>query len=106
MESRAFPAFTYDPSAGTDWASRFSLAANRRPISTGRCSALDYEDAEQQRVSETVAFTLVDFLACDPRCAKHFARVPRAKWTADLVPVGRIPDARAEGPRRTTCRAC
>ena len=26
-------------------------------------------------------------MACDPRCAKHFARVPRAKWTADLVPV-------------------
>jgi hypothetical protein len=25
MESRIFPAFTYDPSAGTDWASRFSL---------------------------------------------------------------------------------
>ena len=25
MESRAFPAFTYDPAAGGDWASRFSL---------------------------------------------------------------------------------
>ena len=48
---------------------------------------LDYEDAETQQVSETVAFTLVDFAACDPRCAKYFAKVPRAKWTADLVPV-------------------
>ena len=28
MESRAFPAFTYDPSAGPDWASRFYLEAN------------------------------------------------------------------------------
>ena len=28
MDSRAFPAFTYDPSAGSDWASRFDLQAN------------------------------------------------------------------------------
>ena len=28
MESRAFPAFTYDPSAGPNWASRFYLEAN------------------------------------------------------------------------------
>ena len=27
-ESRAFPAFSYDPSAGADWASRFSFDAN------------------------------------------------------------------------------
>ena len=48
---------------------------------------LDYEDAEQQLVSETVAFTLVDFAATDPRCAKYFAKIPREKWTADLLPV-------------------
>ena len=58
-----------------------------KPISIGRSQRLDYEDEEQQRVSETVAFTLVDFAACDPRCAKYFAKVPRAKWTADLLPV-------------------
>ena len=28
MESRAFPAFMFDPSAGTDWASRFDLGTN------------------------------------------------------------------------------
>jgi ferredoxin len=48
---------------------------------------VDYEDAEQQLISENVAFTLVDFAACDPRCAKYFAKVPRAKWSADLLPV-------------------
>jgi ferredoxin len=86
-ESRAFPAFTYDPSAGPDWASRFSLYANSQIDLDWPLQRLDYEDAEQQLVSETVAFTLVDFAACDPRCAKHFAKVPRAKWTADLLPV-------------------
>ena len=49
--------------------------------------SLDYEDAEQQRLTETVAFTLVDFAATDPRCARYFVQVPRAKWTDDLLPV-------------------
>ena len=86
-ESRVFPAFTYDPSAGPDWASRFSLHANSQIDLDWPQQRLDYEDEEQQLVSETLAFTLVDFAACDPRCARHFAKVPRPKWTADLVPV-------------------
>jgi hypothetical protein len=86
-ESRAFPAFSYDPSAGADWASRFSLDANGQVDLDWPVQRLDYEDAEQQLVSETVAFTLVDFAATDPRCAKYFAKVPREKWTADLLPV-------------------
>ncbi len=86
-ESRAFPAFVYDPSAGPDWASRFTLHGNSQIDLDWPQQRFDYEDEEQQLVSETLAFTLVDFAACDPRCAKHFAKVPRAKWTADLVPV-------------------
>jgi hypothetical protein len=86
-ESRAFPAFTHDPSAGADWASRFSLDGNSQIDLDWPQAQFDYEDAEQQLVSEALAFTLVDFAASDPRCARHFARVPRTKWTADLVPV-------------------
>ena len=85
-ESRVFPAFTYNPSAGSDWASRFSLAGNSQIDLDWPQQQLEYEDAEQQLVSESVDFTLVDFAACDLRCAKHFAKVPRTKWTADLVP--------------------
>ncbi len=86
-ESRAFPAFTYDPSAGPDWASRFSLSGNSQVDADWPLQSLDYEDAEQQRLTETVAFTLVDFAATDPRCARYFVQVPRAKWTDDLLPV-------------------
>ncbi len=86
-ESRAFPTFVYDPSAGADWASRFSLATNSQVDVDWPVQRVDYEDAEQQLISENVAFTLVDFAACDPRCAKYFAKVARAKWTADLMPV-------------------
>ncbi len=86
-ESRAFPSFVYDPSAGTDWALRFSLQTNSQVDVDWPVQRVDYEDAEQQLISENVAFTLVDFAACDPRCAKYFAKVARAKWTADLLPV-------------------
>lgn len=86
-ESRAFPAFIYNPSAGTDWAERFSLAANSQLDLDWPAHRLDYEDADLQLVSENLAFTAVDFAACDPRCAKYFAKVPREKWDADMVPV-------------------
>ena len=86
-ESRAFPAFIYDPSAGTNWAARFSLAANSQLDLDWPTQRFDYEDTDQQLVSETLAFTAVDFAACDPRCAKYFAKVPREKWNADMVPV-------------------
>ena len=86
-ESRAFPSFVYDPSAGPDWASRFSLDGNSQIDLDWPQQRFDYEDAEQQLMSENLAFTPVDFAACDPRSAKHFAKVPRTKWTADLVPV-------------------
>lgn len=86
-ESRAFPSFVYDPSAGPGWASRFSLDGNSQIDLDWPQQRFDYEDAAQQLISEDLAFTLVDFVACDPRRAKHFAKVPRTKWTADLVPV-------------------
>src|ERR1022692_3867923 len=54
-ESRAFPSFTYDPSAGADWASRFFLGANSQVDLDWPSQRLDYEDAETQQVSETVA---------------------------------------------------
>jgi len=89
MQSRAFPAFTYDPAAGTDWASRFSLDQNPQPEADWPASAFGYEDEAHQGVSEQLAFTFVDFVACDPRYARHFAIVPRAEWNGSLVPVDR-----------------
>ena len=88
MESRAFPAFTYDPSAGPDWATRFCLDANPQVDSDWPAQSFAYEDQEHQRLSENLLFTLVDFVACDRRYARHFARVPRAKWNGSMVPVG------------------
>jgi hypothetical protein len=87
MESRAFPAYAYDPSAGPNWASRFHLGANSRVEADWPVMTFGYEDQNHQRVSVEAAFTFVDFVACDQRHAGHFARVPREKWTAKMIPI-------------------
>jgi hypothetical protein len=87
MESRAFPAFTYDPSAGPNWASRFYLEANSQVELDWPIQGFAYEDEQHQRVSEDLAFTLVDFVASDRRYASHLARVPREKWNGSMIPV-------------------
>lgn len=87
MESRVFPAFTYDPSAGPNWASRFYLEANPQVDLDWPIQGFVYEDEQHQRVSEDLAFTLVDFVAGDRRYAKHLARVPREQWNGSMIPV-------------------
>jgi hypothetical protein len=85
MESRAFPAFSYDPSAGPDWADRFCVAANTQVEQDWPVQVFAYEDEQHQRVAEDLPFTLVDFLATDRRNAAHLARVPREKWNGSMI---------------------
>lgn len=98
MESRAFPAFSYDPAAGADWASRFRLEDNPQAERDWPVHRLCYEDAEHQRVTEETAFTLVDFVACDRRYAGHFAQAPRPMWNGGLAPVAECIAREAQGP--------
>ncbi|HEX7374903.1 MAG TPA: hypothetical protein VF277_08005, partial [Steroidobacteraceae bacterium] len=89
MQSRAFPAFSFDPGAGPDLASRFALENNPQPQSDWPVERLDYADPDLQSVSEQVAFTFADFVACDRRGAGHFAVVPRASWNEGMIPADR-----------------
>ena len=87
-ESRAFPAFAYDPGAGDDWAARFSLDGNPQTEVAWPTHPFDYEDDELQRQAEDLAFTFVDFVACDGRYAGRIAEVPRARWHDGMIPLG------------------
>ena len=87
MESRAFPAFSYDPSAGANWAARFYLDGNSQVDLDWPIQGFAYEDEAHQKVSEDLAFTLVDFFASDRRYARHLARVPREKWNGSMIAV-------------------
>jgi hypothetical protein len=85
MQSRAFPAFTYDPAAGAHWALRFDIEGNPQLEADWPVERLSYEDEELQGVAEDVAFTFVDFAACDDRYARYFA--PIAEDDGNRVPV-------------------
>jgi len=104
MEARAFPAFSYDPSAGANWASRFHLEANSQVDLDWPVQSFNYEDEQHQRIDASLAFTLADFVACDARYARHFALVPRIKWNSSMVPVGECLDADQKGaPEKVPC---
>lgn len=88
VESRAFPAFRYDPSAGSEWADRFSLEGNPQADREWPIHTFAYADGALQRRSEELPFTLVDFIACDTRHAGHFALAsPSQQGGTGLVPV-------------------
>jgi ferredoxin len=86
MQSRAFPAFSYDPSAGPDLASRFSLENNPQPEQDWSVETLSYADEDLQSVTEQTSFGFVDFVASDPRYASHFAAVARSAWSDAMIP--------------------
>ncbi len=85
MQSRAFPAFSYDPGKGSDIATRFSLENNPQPDLDWPLEFLTYADQDLQAVTEELAFTFVDCLLGDRRHSQHFAVVPRARWGEGLV---------------------
>jgi hypothetical protein len=86
-ESRVFPAFSYDPSAGDGLADHFDIGQNPDVEADWPVRALRYEDEELQTVAEDAAFTLVDFAVTDPRYSGHFAPASKESWADDLVDV-------------------
>ncbi|MCC6473402.1 MAG: hypothetical protein IT514_06615 [Burkholderiales bacterium] len=87
MEARVFPAFTYDPSAGEDWASRLRIEDNPQVERDWPVQGFGYEDEEHQNISQLLAFTAADFIALDPRAAPHFARIAKEHWNDGMVAV-------------------
>jgi hypothetical protein len=86
MQSRAFPAFSYDAAAGANWATRFSLENNAQPQADWPVETLEYAGAGLQRAAQPIAFTFADFVLCDPRYAAHFALVAREHWSETMLP--------------------
>ena len=85
-EARAFPNFCYDPSAGSDWASRFDLSINPQVDEDWPEHCLQFEDPTGVRKSETIRFTFGDFAIADVRYHRFCEAVERSDWSADMVP--------------------
>lgn len=96
-ESRAFPSFVYDPWSGGDWAARFRLDDNPQPEADWPQHPLVYENAAMERVEEEVAFTFLDFAACDTRFTRHFASVDRERWNGTMVSAPKAVGSESKG---------
>jgi len=92
MQSRIFPSFVYDPSAGEKWLVRFALHDNPQVQEDWPTARFAYEDEELQRHEEEMAFSVIDFIATDDRYADHFAVVPRADWHEGMAPAAQCLD--------------
>jgi len=88
-QSRAFPTFRYDPTAGESWALRLDLDENPQPEHDWPLMHFEYQDEALQRIADEVAFTFVDFAAADQRYADHVETIGRSDWNADMIPVWR-----------------
>ena len=86
-DSRVFPSLVYDPSAGSDWASRLQLDENPDAEDAWPMHTLEFENDAHEMHSMNVAFTLADFMAMDDRFREHFAIVPKADWSDAMIPV-------------------
>lgn len=86
-ESRAFPTFSYDPSAGPDWAHRFDLSNNPQVGDDWVHRRMDYEDENLQRQTEDLAFTFVDFAVSDRRYGRYCQPKLHAEWSDAMLPV-------------------
>jgi hypothetical protein len=87
MESRVFPAFSYDPTAGSGLADRFDILCNPEVDKDWPRRQLHFEDEKLQAVTEDLAFTAVDFALIEPKYGDHFALAAKDAWEKDLVPV-------------------
>jgi hypothetical protein len=87
MESRAFPAFVYDPVAGAERTFCFRLEANPESERDWPAQTFVYADEEHQKLSEVYSFTLPDFMALDSRFSGHFSRIPKEEWNGGLAAV-------------------
>lgn len=98
-ESRVFPSLTYDPSAGTNWASRLSVQDNPSLSDDWPTYDFSYEDANAQVYKESLAFTLADFMAMDDRFHHHFAIMPRSEWNDAVIPISQAMGGEERGAR-------
>ena len=87
MESRVFPAFSYDPAAGPGLAERFDISSNPAVQADWPRGELRYEDAELQTIAEDYAFTPADFALTDAQYSDHFAVASKESWNDDMLPV-------------------
>ena len=91
-ESRAFPAYEYDPDRGPTQAERMCLLDNPQQTRAWVSEPFAFRDASGANKTRDIAFTLADFLMTDVRQAEFFCQVPPSHWHPNMVPLDEFLD--------------
>ncbi len=85
LESRAYPAFLYDPDRGVTFEDCCSVEGNPDMESDWPTYTLKYTDDKGKEASMTLPFTFADFALTEGRFAKQFRKAPPETWNDDMV---------------------
>lgn len=87
MESRAFPAWRYNPGRGETQLERADLRENTQADHAWPVETFRYRTASGEQEATELAFTLADFLYCDQRLAAHFWSPDPGLWHGQMLPL-------------------
>ena len=83
LEGRAHPFFSYNPEAGSTWASRMDFTGNPEPESDWPIGELEMGEGGAM----SLAFTFADFALMEPGLRAHYRVVPDGCPLDDLVTI-------------------
>jgi len=99
LEGRVHPFFYVDPTAGDSAAERIDFSGNPQPERDWPVHNFSYRDEGGDRVEIELPFTFADYAMLIPRLLHHFAVVPDACESDDLLPIAdylNVPEAENE----------
>ena len=106
MQSRAFPAFSYDPGAGTDLAARFSLENNPQPESDWPVERLEYADQDLQAGQRGSRVHVRRFRALRPALCRALRGRAARRLGRGHAAGGRMDGTAARRMRSPACPTC
>ncbi len=85
LEGRAHPFFRVNPALGDSFADCMNFSQNPHPLADWPTHPFEYLDENSNSATMDLAFTFADYALLMPRLKDHFALIPPACDSADLI---------------------
>ena len=87
LESRAYPAFRFNPDAGVTFEECLDIDDNPAMDEDWPAYKLRYQDEDGREAEMELPMTFADFAVTEGRFLKHFRKAPRDTWNENMVPL-------------------
>jgi pyruvate-ferredoxin/flavodoxin oxidoreductase len=87
LESRAYPAFRFNPDAGVTFEECLDIDGNPAVDEDWPAYKLRYQDEDGREAEMELPMTFADFAVTEGRFLKHFRKAPRDTWNENMVPL-------------------